>query len=261
MPERAGVRQSILLIRASSNETDAAALEALGLDSVTEPYLSIAAVSDPADGQYLLSQLATANSPIWLIATSVNAIEKWAQIVGPEILTRTIARRTDLRFAAIGERTVAALMKFGAKRVVAPETGDSAGLAELLTELAPATAIIPSGSLAMKTLPDALRGSGWAVLSGVVYETKTVAERPATADRIDAGEFAAVVLRSPSAARALAEHSRAVELKTPVISAGQTTSATAESIGLNLVATSELPTPVSLAETVKKWVDQKGSQQ
>jgi len=248
----------VLLIRAANNDSDVEAFEKLGLRCLVDPYLSINASVSSKDATYLLAQLATANAPLWLIATSVNAIEKWAELVGPEVLKQTIERRNDLRFAAIAERTAATLMKFGATRVVTPETGDSENLGALLAELSPATAILPSGSLAMKALPNKLRVAGWNIISGVVYETKTVGPRPKTAEQVDSGEFEAVILRSPSAARALVAHTSAARVGLAVFAAGKTTAAVAAELGLNVVSTSPNPTPASVAETVKKWFQQKG---
>ena len=97
----------VLLIRADNNELDAQALAELAIETLIDPYLTISIASDSAPaGELLATLLASAHSAprqSWLIATSVNAINYWAKIIGRELLQQSIAAHPALKFAAIGE--------------------------------------------------------------------------------------------------------------------------------------------------------------
>jgi uroporphyrinogen-III synthase len=246
----------VLLIRADGNQDDAQALTELGIDSVIDPYIRIDRAPDAADAQHLLAQISKPGNK-WLIATSVNAIRCFEELVGPEALRAAIAASVDLRFAAVGERTAQALRQIGADEVLTPELSDSAALATMLAELGqsePAlgtpTAIIPSGLLAMKTLPNKLETAGWNLIQGVVYTTITVETEPETAAAARAGEFGAVIFRSPSAARAFLSFVPNPQM--PLIAAGFTTAKVIQDAGLAVASIPSNPTPKSVAAAVSE---------
>ena len=91
----------VLLIRGQGNESDQKALAKLGIASLIDPYTEINIANDRAEAENLLTLLSSARLPIWLIATSVNALKFWSQIVGEERLRQVLASRSDLQFAAI----------------------------------------------------------------------------------------------------------------------------------------------------------------
>src|SRR5674476_930750 len=95
----------VLLIRAHGNEADADELAKLVLDSLIDPYLQITVSADVYEAQRLLSLLESSPGPLWLIATSVNAIGYWAELVGEDLLRKGITSRRDLNFAAVGNKT------------------------------------------------------------------------------------------------------------------------------------------------------------
>jgi uroporphyrinogen-III synthase len=246
----------VLLIRADGNQDDAQALTGLGIDSVIDPYIRIDRAPDVADAQHLLSQLSKPGNK-WLIATSVNAIRCFAELVDPQVLRAAIAASVDLRFAAVGERTAQALRQIGADEVLTPELSDSAALATMLAELGQSdssqgvpTAIIPSGLLAMKTLPNKLETTGWKLIQGVVYTTITVEAEPATAAAARANEFGAVIFRSPSAARAFLSFVPNPQM--PLIAAGFTTAKVIQDAGLAVASIPSNPTPKSVAAAVSE---------
>ena len=250
----------VLLIRADGNQDDAAALAELGLDSVIDPYIRIDKTTDVSGAQLMLEAL-TEPGPKWLIATSVNAIRCFAELVGIEKLTEAVALATDLKFAAVGDRTADALRTLGVTEVLTPELSDSAALANLLAEQTPVsssankavTAIIPSGLLAMKTLPNKLESAGWRMVQGVVYTTVTVEEVPPTAAQANAGEYSAVIFRSPSAARAFL--SFVPKPSMPLIAAGFTTAKVIEDAGLAVASIPSNPTPKAVALAVKTAIE------
>jgi uroporphyrinogen-III synthase len=259
MPSGNQSNKPVLLIRADGNQDDASALAALGIESVIDPYIRIEKIESPAAALELLCALAQPG-PKWLIATSVNSMRSFAELVGAELLRNAILTSPDLRFAAVGARTAAALRSFGAIEVLTPEQSDSESLGEKLvnesiaTVGAPApTAIIPSGLLAMKTLPNRLESAGWKLIQGVVYTTVTVDQAPASVAAARTGEFAAVIFRSPSAARAFLSFVPAPSM--PLVAAGFTTAKVIEDAGLPVASIPSNPTPKSVAEAVKSLLE------
>lgn len=244
----------VLLIRADGNQDDAQALADLGIETVIDPYIRIDRAPDAADAQRLLAELALPGSK-WLIATSVNAIRCFAELVGADVLRKAIASSVDLNFAAVGERTAQSLRDLGATEVLTPALSDSAALAEMLANIGAAgqvsqTAIIPSGLLAMKTLPNKLEAAGWKLIQGVIYTTVTVDGEPETAATARGGDFSAVIFRSPSAARAFL--SFVPEPKMPLVAAGFTTAKVIEDAGLTVASIPSNPTPKSVAAAVSE---------
>jgi uroporphyrinogen-III synthase len=132
-----------------------------------------------------------------------------------------------------------------------PMISSAKALVEELADLPPARAMFPCGNLALDTLPDGLRQLGWHLAQVVVYETSTVAEEPMSVELIRRGELSAIVLRSPSAARALI-HFVAVPADIPVICAGSTTADAARELGIEVAAVAASPGAPDVAEAVAK---------
>ena len=306
----------VLLVRASGNAADAAALAKLGISSVSEPYLDIHAVAGPTGTEAaarLLDGLSQLGSGDWVVATSLNALVFWRQIVtqrfepnldqnsafipgqeqpqpvgtnldqirhqtlapknesNPESLSIALraAQARGVRFAAIGEATAKKYSEMGIHEVLTPAVSTAAGLAEMLLALAPVreagsepTALIPLGNLAMPTLTTALDAAGWQRITEVVYETQTVANRPASASGLRSGDFAALLLRSPSAARAVAHHTgmnqNSAAIQVPVICGGETTAATARALGFNVQAIAPATTAEATAHAIFEVLQKTG---
>lgn len=250
----------VLLIRADGNQDDAAALAAVGLANVIDPYIHIDKSTDATDAKLMLEALSKPGAKV-LIATSVNAIKCFGELVGTENLMHAIANADDLQFAAVGARTAESLRELGATDVITPEVADSAALADLLADLTEEpnglgdkpTAIIPSGLLAMKGLPNKLVAAGWDLLQGVVYTTVTVETPPTSVAAARAGDFSAVIFRSPSAARAFLSFVPAPTI--PLVAAGFTTAKVIEDAGLTVASIPSNPTPKSVAAAVKSLLE------
>ena len=246
----------VLLIRADGNQDDATALAAVGLATVIDPYIRIDKSTDASDAKLMLEALSKPGAK-FLIATSVNAIKCFGELVGTENLMHAIANADDLRFAAVGARTAEALRELGATDVITPEVAESAALADLLSDLPEEpnglgdkpTAIIPSGLLAMKGLPNKLVAAGWNLIQGVVYTTVTVENPPTSVAAARVGDFSAVIFRSPSAARAFLSFVPAPTM--PLVAAGFTTAKVIEDAGLTVASIPSNPTPKSVAAAVK----------
>jgi uroporphyrinogen-III synthase len=327
------VTKPVLLVRAAGNAADAAALAKLGISSVSEPYLDIHAIAGPTGTEAaarLLDGLGRLGSGDWVVATSLNALVFWRQIVtqsfepnldqnlafipgqeqlqpvgpnldqirhqtlapknesNPESLSMALqaAKARGVRFAAIGEATAKKYSEMGIHQVLTPAVSTAAGLAEMLLALAPVraagktpTALIPLGNLAMPTLTTALDAAGWQRITEVVYDTQTVANRPASASGLRSGDFAAVLLRSPSAARAVAHHTgmdqrqtgmdqgnpataataiAATAIAVPVICGGETTAATARALGFNVQAIAPATTADATAQAIFEVLQKTG---
>ena len=255
----------VLLVRAHNNNGDAAALEALGLQSVIDPYLNIVASVDAAGAMRLISELSNLGEGDWVIATSANSLKYWGELVGaanpsPDFVTALAAAATrGVQFAAVGEASARMYANFGIHRVFVPSKPYGLELAAELAALGGpgSTAVMPCGNLAMPTVSAALGAAGWTMISEVVYETSTVADRPASAEGLanqgPGGEprepaFSALFLRSPSAARAVVDH--AGDTTVPVICGGTTTAATARELGLNVARVLDAPSSAAAAQTI-----------
>lgn len=253
-----GAERPVLLIRSEGNESDAEGLAAHGIASISEPYVRITPSITSPDARSLtalLDQCATDPTTAqrtWLIATSPMTVPSWLVAARDTDLAGAVRRASaaGVRAAATGERTAATLRDLGMDVVLVPGDEASArGLVSALSEHGPARAVFPHGNLALRTLPDGLRDLGWRVDEGVVYETATVEDRPASAAMIEAGEVSAVVLRSPSAVRALVAHAR-VPASVPVICAGRTTEGAAREAGLSVASVADSPSSADVARAV-----------
>lgn len=240
----------ILLIRGTGNERDAKALACVGVPTRSDSFTNITP-GDVQAGQELL-ELAQ-NSDSWIIITSRNAIDFWSSLVGPQTLSKTLSTQPLLKFAAIGFGSTDSLKELGVKEIVTPEIQSSQELLKLLANVPITSAIIPSGNLAMPALPLGLTAMGWTINSRVVYINSLVATIPASVQALNQGEIAAVLLRSPSAARALAHFAPAS--KTPVFCGDQTTAKQANELGLNVLATAKDPSPATVAELILQTLE------
>ena len=242
----------ILLIRANGNELDAVALNELGIPTDIDPFLSIVPNPDQSPAFELLAATLNATTPTWIIAASVNAVSSWSQIVGSEKLKAAFTN-PSLSFAAVGESTKNRLAELGGVNILIGTSLNSQSLLQALKSTPATTAIIPSGNLAMDTLPVGLETAGWKIIRGEVYENSMVSKIPTSTTRIHNSEFSAVLLRSPSAARALAHF--LPQCNIPVICGGPTTALECEQLGLNIAVIAAEPTSIQLALLTHKWLE------
>ena len=191
----------VLLIRAAGNESDQRALKQVGIESVIDPYLKITPAKDPAGAFELLAELKSTNEPIWVIATSANSLRYWAHIVGVEKLKSEFSKNQKIRFAAIGSKTAQIFREYGAQEVLQPNLATGKALLDELLQMPKAHAIMPIGNLTLRLVQDGLIAGGWSVNALIVYTHESVATKPESVSGVENGEFAAVILRSPSAAR------------------------------------------------------------
>ena len=237
----------VLLIRGLGNDRDERALASHGIATVSESFTEITAGSRE-DALQLLEIAKGAGG--WVIATSRNGIDFWGSLVGPQLLARSFRENPALKFAGIGLGTAEALNSLGVAEVLTPPEKSSQGLLNLLSSYPPSIAIIPIGNLAGRILPDGLSKLGWTIHSEVVYINATVTTVPKAVQRLESGEFSALLLRSPSAARALAHF--LPDTKVPLICGDESTAQAARRLSLSVVAVSDDPGPEKVADLVAR---------
>jgi hydroxymethylbilane synthase len=247
-------RLPVLLVRSEGNDADAESLGQLGVPAVSDPYVQIAARRGGAEAERLatlLRESTASGQGTWLVATSPMAVPSWATAVGETGLAQAAAAAAaaGVRAAATGERTASTLRALGFDTVLLPEGSSARALVDALDGEQPARALFPCGNLALRTLPDGLRARGWQVEEAVVYDTAPVADRPASTVLLEAGAFAAVVLRSPSAVRALVSFVPGA-FPARVVCAGETTATAAREAGLQVDAVAASPSSAHVATAV-----------
>ncbi|BDU10189.1 hypothetical protein AINA4_01100 [Aurantimicrobium sp. INA4] len=247
---------SILLIRANRNDVDRAALDAYGVESIVDPYLSITKVDNPV-GIARLREALIAPGNKWLVATSTNALSFFQAELGPGALEQIIQSQPDLKFAAIGAQTEQQLRDVGAVNVLRASEADSHSLATVIAETEPCPVVIPSSSIAMKSLSRTLQSHGFDLVEEVIYSTETVSHFPSSVKQIAEGQISGILLRSPSAVRAFVNFNGVVDI--PVFCAGLTTAAQAGMLKLNVSAVSADPSPETVALTISEYLKAHGS--
>ncbi len=246
----------VLLIRANGNEQDAKALAELGIRAVIDPFLEITTNPDPKNAFNLYSFAQEAQVESWVIATSRNGINYWAQTIGESKLRSVFKTNKHLRFAAIGVGTRARLLELGAPEVTIPPEPSAQSLLEVLSTSSSARAIIPIGNLTLNTLSSGLKKLGWEIIAREVYQSSIVERRPTSVTGIEAGDFGAIILRSPSAVRALLRF--VPKTLTPLICGGRTTAAELELHALAPAEISDFSDSNSLAKLALKILGEKG---
>jgi uroporphyrinogen-III synthase len=249
----------VLLVRATGGEDrDAEALRALGLEVVEDPYLVVAPCADAAALARATRVLeALRHDADLLLLTSRAAVRALDALVGRDALLAAVSEGMSrgLRGAAVGPSTAMMLRELGLDDVLEPEVATSRGLLGALRERTAedggvGRALLPCGAQAMKGLGEGLVGDGWHVEEIVVYVTTEVVGIPPSVADLAAGRIPALVLRSPTAVRAVARHVPELPDGTVPVCGGPTTAAAvAETWGV-AHAVSDGPTADEVARTV-----------
>jgi uroporphyrinogen-III synthase len=253
-------RGPVLLVRAVGGEDrDAEALRDLGLEVVEDPYLIVASCTD--DGaQARAGRVIDAlreGADLFLL-TSRSAIRALDALVGRDALLAAVSDGVarGLRGAAVGPSTAATLRELGLTDVLEPEVATSRGLLAALRERAArdgeraGRAVLPCGAQAMKGLGAGLVTDGWQVDEVVVYVTEEVPGVPESAADLAAGRIPVLVLRSPTAVRAVARHVPSLPEGTVPVCGGPTTAAAVADVWGAAHVVSEAPTAEEVARTV-----------
>ncbi len=240
-------RKSVLLVRSSDNKPDSDAFEAAGFEVISDAYLQISKLENPAGAARLLDALQNATPGTWLVITSINAVRYFGEQVGFENLLAALTN-PNLNVAAIGERSAAEIEALGAKNVLLADSANAVSLSESILAKQPKRVILPASSIAMKSLQDAVTLAGVELITEVVYQTETVSEVPGSATALANGDIDVLVLRSPSAARAVAEYVPANQVAARVLVTGNATLTQAQSLGFTNIVVTNSTSPSALVE-------------
>jgi uroporphyrinogen-III synthase len=245
----------VLVVRsASTPDKDADALRAKGFDVTLDPYLTIAPCDDagaPARARAVLDALMLPRA--WLICASAMAIRALDELAGPVTVSRSLieAEEHGARFAAVGPTSTAALRERGVNEVLTPVRRHTASaLLDALQAIPPGIAVLPRSDIADGVIPATLQARGWSLMPQVLYRTMPVDHPPASLAALSSGDFDVIVLRSPSAARAVRSFASALPERTRVVCGGPTTALAARRLGFDVHATASLAGPADIAEAV-----------
>jgi len=251
-----GPCKPVLLIRPGvSNTADAHALSQRNIPSVIDPYLRIAPATDEG-ARPRADRLVEAirDHADWLAITSANAVTALTFLVGEATfsaaLNHAVAR--GLRIAAVGDATARALHACARLTVHCPSPATAEQLTGFLQQDGrTCDVVLPQGDQALPTVAKTLQAAGWHVHASVVYITAVVDAVPESASDLAAGVFSAVVLRSPTAVRALHQYSPTLAAGTTLVCGGPTTAAEAARLFTAPLVTSRAPDAKAVAEAVE----------
>lgn len=210
----------ILLIRPDHNRADAEALASFGLSSTICPLQQIVPADSPEPARQLAARLGTCDESTWLIVTSPRTWDQWT-IAVPDLdalLVTALAR--GLKVVAVGAKTAHSLPAAVQERCVNPPGISSEGLLRFLLDAPAGTALIPASAGARSVLRDGLPEAGWQVFYTPIY--RSIALPDARLPELSC--LGGVLIRSPSAASALAAH-LPDECRLPIFSVGPITTA------------------------------------
>lgn len=239
----------VLLIRPDGNERDARALDAHGIASATDPFLVTRPSENPVPANRLVGLLSVAGPQAALVVSSPRTWGYLVHAAGREPLEQALAQALgrSMRLLVTGRGTLETLPAFAAEHAwTAP---NAKALMELMNEtvlpqiralpmpVVEPLALLPGSEIARAELPEGLLAGGWRVTQLPVYTTVPRPDTPAAVGPLACRAYSAVLLRSSSAARALAELAGpdGVPAGTRVIGAGPSTSATARELGLEVL--------------------------
>lgn len=257
---RHGATARVLMVRSSNTpDHDANAMRANGFHVTLDPYLDIATCDDagaPARAHATLDALHLPGA--WLICASAMAIRALDHLVGATEVARGLsdAEVHGARFAAVGPTSRAALHVRGVRAVLMPTRGHTASaLLEALNAIPPGTAVLPRSDIADGVIPATLEARGWSLVEQVLYRTRPVKDPPRSIAALASGEFDAIVLRSPSAARAVKSFTTTLPNRTRVVCGGPTTALAAKRLGFEVDAVASDSSPASIAQAVLRAFD------
>ncbi len=252
----------VLLVRATGGEDrDAAALADRQITVIQDPYLVTRTCSDPDAPSRAQRVVTLVREEVdVLLLTSRTALRALEDLAGAEVVRAAVAGGVarGLTGAAVGPTTAQALHALGITEVIEPEVATSRGLLATL-RAGPhgraRSAVLPCGAQAMKGLGGGLRDDGWTVEEVVLYTTEQVAEEPPSVADLAGGGIAAVVVRSPTAVRAVAARVPRLPGSTTLVCGGPTTAAAARETFDASIVVSDGPTPAAVVDAVVRVLD------
>lgn len=240
-------------------------LVAAGARVVAVPLIEIAPAADDSELRSAVADLA-AGAFDWIAFTAVPAVD--AVLATAARIGVAPLPPEHTRVAAVGAATARALRRAGLPVNLQPAAhGSAAALAATWpAEPAGRFVLLPRSDIASATLPDALRAAGYRIRTVVAYRTAPLPAPPELVADLASGALDAVLLTSPSAARALAASltGTGIASRTPlangtgtasrtplangtvIIAIGHSTAAAAAAAGLPADSIAREPTPAAL---------------
>ena len=172
----------------------------------------------------------------WLICTSANGADRLVEALG------NVAPPGDLRVAAIGPATAAALSAGGVKVSLLPEQYVAESLLDAFPSpgagriagstkgAGPGRVLLVRAAVARDVLPDGLRARGWSV--DVVAAYRAAPRRLAAGERAMAASCDTVIFTSPSVVDAFCDQPERLPVPPTVAAIGPVTAAAARHRGL-----------------------------
>ena len=232
----------VLLPRPAGDDVDAALLRERGFDVVSDPYISVQFFDDSVAVQQIIDALRAGAALALTSSRGLQSIEK-ALFAALDV--------AQLRAFAVGPTTAAACRAAGIRDVVSPDSSfNTQGLLELLAEHRPTSIAVPRSGASADSFLSSCQALGIAITAAVTYDTRTVQAEPVSAPALRAGAFDAVVVRSGSAARALAHFVPQWPRETKIVASGEATARVLAGLAMPVAITSQDSTSFSLADAV-----------
>jgi uroporphyrinogen-III synthase len=134
----------------------------------------------------------------------------------------------------------------------------ASALLDTLSVVPAGTAVLPRSDIADAVIPATLEARGWSLVPQVLYRTRPVEQPPASLAALKSGGFDAIVLRSPSAARAVRHFTDALPERTRIVCGGPTTAMAARRLGLTVTTTAIDSSSAGIVGAVIRAVDSVG---
>src|SRR5215216_107482 len=248
-----GRRVVVTRARAQAGELSAE-LERLGAEVYEFPTIEI---SPPQDFGPLDAAIRELDSFDWLVFTSVNGVEAFAERLRHHGLDLRAVPR-GAKVAAIGPATAERIERAGLRVDVVPEEYRAEGLIEALDadQIAGERVLIPRAKVAREILPDRLREAGAEVVVPPAYESVPSSQgKEELSLRLRAGEIDCVTFTASSTVENFvgafgAEEAARLLAETRVACIGPITADTARKRGLRVDAEAEQYTILGLVEAV-----------
>lgn len=235
----------VLLPRPAGSDADAALLERAGVEVVADPYLEIMPLLDEAT-MAARRELAALLPEAALVITSARALSSLIDFCEVD--------RAAIVYA-IGATSAKAATAAGFSDVRTPDDGaDNLALTRRITRDEPSVLVIPRSSAAPVSFVDDLRALGIEVHAAVLYATTPVVEPPPSVQSLASGDFDAVILRSGSAARAVAGFVPQWPASTRIVAAGRATALVLRELGLPVAAIATHPDSATVVATALRTI-------
>lgn len=241
---------TVLLPRPAGSDADSGLLQQAGVTVVADPYIATVPMLD-SDSMDARRRLAATMPRASLVVTSVRALSALIDFCD-------VDRSAEV--FAIGPASAAAATAAGFRHVWAPKDGaDNVALIRLIARHKPEALAIPRSTAAPAGLSEDLRSLGFELHEERLYTTAPVEVRPHSADALAAGAFDAVIVRSGSAARALAQFVPTWPSATAVVAGGRPSSSVLRELGIPVSAIADRPDAASVVAATLTVLGREGA--